>query len=340
MMADNQARDALDDSTAHEPQSKVPKKYEISNLQRFCVIEVPGTVNDPQRAIDALGGLGAIESCAKAKDGKLKLSLRPGDPYSHPLVGAPAEYNTMLLKVTRRRNKPTLSDDDVRVDLIGKVQPKIVFQEPADFQFHPGLPKMGQALYRQPRPEDDLMHKDYVYASQENDMLPPMFCTSQPKNLYNFQENLDKSRQDALQKGKQKHVRPGILNFDATEIPTEPETQFDLNKMDKPRRELSLKLKEMFKERKIWSLKALELELGMDLTSSNQWLMREYAIACSRLIQLSACDRPQAYSDSHDNYDSSGSCSIQLKSLIQAIAVCFLPLYQRTLAGIERGIRL
>jgi general transcription factor 3C polypeptide 5 (transcription factor C subunit 1) len=82
----------------------------------FYSVEYPGYVQHSSvpLAINNLGGQSKIDHAFKRTPSKtqtlLELSLRPGNPFAHPIPGDVVGTNNLLLKVTKRKRKHV--DDD------------------------------------------------------------------------------------------------------------------------------------------------------------------------------------------------------------------------------------
>ena len=82
----------------------------------FYSVEYPGYVQHSSvpLAINNLGGQSKIDHAFKRTPSKtqtlLELSLRPGNPFAHPIPGDVVDTNNLLLKVTKRKRKHV--DDD------------------------------------------------------------------------------------------------------------------------------------------------------------------------------------------------------------------------------------
>lgn len=85
--------------------------------QSFYSIEYPGYVKHASVpiAVNALGGQSKIDQAFKRVAGKtqpmLELSLRPGNPFAHPIMGEVSNSNNLVLKVVMRKRKKKNPDD-------------------------------------------------------------------------------------------------------------------------------------------------------------------------------------------------------------------------------------
>ncbi|KAG8467904.1 hypothetical protein KFE25_006956 [Diacronema lutheri] len=110
------------------------------------LVDYPGYVADAGRAIETLGGLGAISTVSRAteraSDSLLHLRLRPNDPYSHPIFGQKVPMAALLLRVRR----PGAADStalgtlpsprqSASATVVARVQHAVRFGGMADFQY-------------------------------------------------------------------------------------------------------------------------------------------------------------------------------------------------------------
>ena len=99
-------------STPAVAQGREPTLPQLS----FYSIEYPGYVQPSSvpLAINNLGGQSKIDQAFKRTASKtqtfLELSLRPGNPFSHPIPGDIVGTNNLLLKVTKRKRKNVAQD--------------------------------------------------------------------------------------------------------------------------------------------------------------------------------------------------------------------------------------
>ena len=78
----------------------------------FYSVEYPGYVQPSSvpLAINNLGGQSKVDhafkrTAPKSQQTLLELSLRPGNPFAHPIPGDVVGTNNLLLKVTKRKRK-------------------------------------------------------------------------------------------------------------------------------------------------------------------------------------------------------------------------------------------
>jgi hypothetical protein len=77
----------------------------------FYSVEYPGYVQPSSipQAVRTLGGISAVESAFKRTANKaetiLELSLRPGNPFAHPIAGDVVPTNNILVRVVKRKRR-------------------------------------------------------------------------------------------------------------------------------------------------------------------------------------------------------------------------------------------
>ena len=83
----------------------------------FYSVEYPGYVQPSSvpLAINNLGGQSKVDhafkrTASKSQQSLLELSLRPGNPFAHPIPGDVVGTNNLLLKVTKRKRKQVFGD--------------------------------------------------------------------------------------------------------------------------------------------------------------------------------------------------------------------------------------
>ena len=84
----------------------------------FYSVEYPGYVQPSSvpLAISNLGGQSKVDhafkrTAPKSQQTLLELSLRPGNPFAHPIPGDVVGTNNLLLKVTKRKRKQQVAGD-------------------------------------------------------------------------------------------------------------------------------------------------------------------------------------------------------------------------------------
>ena len=85
---------------------------------QFYSVEYPGYVQPSSvpLAISNLGGQSKLDhafkrTAPKSQQTLLELSLRPGNPFAHPVPGDVVGTNNLLLKVTKRKRKQQVVGD-------------------------------------------------------------------------------------------------------------------------------------------------------------------------------------------------------------------------------------
>lgn len=108
-----------------------------SQLEPVLMIEYPGFVKNVDKALATMGGLSSIEKVSKNEKDRLELKFRKSDPYSHPALGDRNAKKCLVLRLTRRTQQAERSNQEVSIEVIGKVQASYSFDTLAEFQFLP-----------------------------------------------------------------------------------------------------------------------------------------------------------------------------------------------------------
>jgi general transcription factor 3C polypeptide 5 (transcription factor C subunit 1) len=129
--------------------SSVPGGREPALPQHsFYSVEYPGYVQPSSvpLAISNLGGQSKVDHAFKRTASKtqtiLELSLRPGNPFAHPIPGDVVGTNNLLLKVTKRKRKQVGGDSpstigEYTAEVVGIVSKTARFR--SDFMSFPCL---------------------------------------------------------------------------------------------------------------------------------------------------------------------------------------------------------
>jgi general transcription factor 3C polypeptide 5 (transcription factor C subunit 1) len=100
-----------DESSSELPSTSSPAPERVLPQLSFYSVEYPGYVEPASvpAAIHNLGGQSSVDRAFRRtglkSDALLELSLRPGNPFSHPLPGDVIGANNLLLKVVKRKRK-------------------------------------------------------------------------------------------------------------------------------------------------------------------------------------------------------------------------------------------
>lgn len=70
--------------------------------QEALLVELPGYVEDPARAIARLGGSEAVGAFTAGQAQYLSFHFRPGDRLAHPLVADRQMARGLLLRISRK----------------------------------------------------------------------------------------------------------------------------------------------------------------------------------------------------------------------------------------------
>jgi general transcription factor 3C polypeptide 5 (transcription factor C subunit 1) len=137
-------------SSSHSP-GEAPERLLPSTP--FFSIEYPGYVRQASipLAINNLGGQSRIENAFKRTvtktDALLELSLRPGNPFAHPVPGDVVGTSNVLLKVVKRKRRRVdgQADEDVMgeytAEAVGIVSKTVRFRS----EWYPSRVCVGQS---------------------------------------------------------------------------------------------------------------------------------------------------------------------------------------------------
>eukprot|EP00474_Spongospora_subterranea_P005115 CRZ05573.1 hypothetical protein [Spongospora subterranea] len=218
----------------------------------FASIEIPGSVNDPDKAIEALNGNDSIckalslavssfnepisvdPACQQGQG--LTLKLRPDDPYSRPIDANISPYSCFLLEIRRPRRSPS----SATIQVLGRVNHVARFEFLDDFQ---------------------IVHNSRFLKDMQ--LLPPVFMSniSSPRD-YKFRDvPTGISRQKRLQSRRDDHhtrfSRFALIPFDSPTIPMGPEEGSFAASPDALNDPVTRLLKEKFDERPLISKRLL-----------------------------------------------------------------------------------
>ncbi|KIM42935.1 hypothetical protein M413DRAFT_70152 [Hebeloma cylindrosporum] len=143
-------------SSSELPSISPPAPERTLPQHSFYSVEYPGYVEPASvpTAINTLGGQSSVDRAFRRtgvkSDALLELSLRPGNPFSHPIPGDVVGANNLLLKVVKRKRKrgegssSTSSSGDGAVgeytaEVVGIMAKTARFRSMADFQYFPDM---------------------------------------------------------------------------------------------------------------------------------------------------------------------------------------------------------
>ncbi|KAI0734983.1 RNA polymerase III transcription factor IIIC subunit-domain-containing protein [Fomitopsis betulina] len=120
----------------------------------FYSVECPGYVklSSVPIAVERLGGQQRVENAFKRTstsktESLLELSLRPGNPFAHPIAGDVVSTSNILLKVVKRKRKRTEGQGqagggvvgDYTVEALGMIPKTARFRSMVDYQYQPDM---------------------------------------------------------------------------------------------------------------------------------------------------------------------------------------------------------
>lgn len=114
------------------------------DLEQLVMIEYPGFVKNPDKALATLGGIEAIDKVFTSKKDRLELKFRKSDPYAHPAYGDRIPKKCLVLRIRKKRNtqveSPSTSKgttNNFELTVVGKIQTSFRFDTLAEFQWLP-----------------------------------------------------------------------------------------------------------------------------------------------------------------------------------------------------------
>ncbi|TFK43137.1 RNA polymerase III transcription factor IIIC subunit-domain-containing protein [Crucibulum laeve] len=119
----------------------------------YYSIEYPGYIRDESIpiAIGNLGGQSKIDNVFKRAAPKtealMELSLRPGNPFAHPVPGDVVATNNILLKIVKRKRKREIRTDtfldgalgEYTAEVVGVIPKTVRFRSMVDYQYQPDM---------------------------------------------------------------------------------------------------------------------------------------------------------------------------------------------------------
>lgn len=141
-----------------------------AQLEQLCMIEYPGFVKNPDKALDTLGGLESIQKVFDSQKDRMELKFRKADPLSHPAYGDRVPKKCLVLRI-RKLKKKTDKEATFSLSVVGKVQTSFKFETLAEFQWLP----MQRTNMVDKINSGDLMSEIRIERSQES--LNPTYAS-------------------------------------------------------------------------------------------------------------------------------------------------------------------
>lgn len=95
------------------------------------MVEYPGSVKNPDKALDTLGGIESVTKVNNSQKDRLELRFRKKDPLAHPAYGDRTPKKCLVLRIKKLRN------DTFSLEAVGKIQTSFKFETLAEFQYLP-----------------------------------------------------------------------------------------------------------------------------------------------------------------------------------------------------------
>ncbi|ODQ50599.1 hypothetical protein SAICODRAFT_9867 [Saitoella complicata NRRL Y-17804] len=289
-----QPRAASSRASTVDPRAGLAPRHIIPSGTLYSVEHPASKITNIDKAIKTLGGQKGIDKFVFATAEEihtephapnmsikplLELRMRPDDHYSHPIAGIDQSVQNILIRITRRKLKsapPTQKGDIHKIEAIGVIERTARFRDLADFQICTGDSPFQQdfgarmesmSLERiisykpQPDPAD--------LASEPWDMQPPPLWSRDyvPAN-YHYKANPASIKFKPPNGPVQiinKNRAPKLFNitvtYDIPSVPTEPSRA--LKKPSTLEMAVIAKLRQLFRERPLWTRWGLRREMGM-----------------------------------------------------------------------------
>lgn len=113
------------------------------DLEEMVMIEYPGFVKNPDKAMLTLGGLESIEKVVGSQKDRLELKFRKSDPFAHPAYGDREPKKCLVMRIRKRKsnNQSSTTSEEYSpgfdINIIGRVQTSYKFETMAEFQWLP-----------------------------------------------------------------------------------------------------------------------------------------------------------------------------------------------------------
>lgn len=108
------------------------------DLEELVMIEYPGFVKNPDKALETLGNMDSIERVFATQKDRLELKFRPADPFCRPAYGDRIPKKCLVLKIKNIKSGHATDDKKCySLDIVGKVQTSFSFDTLAEFQWLP-----------------------------------------------------------------------------------------------------------------------------------------------------------------------------------------------------------
>lgn len=142
-----------------------------NNLEQMVMIEYPGFVKNPDKALTTLGGLGCVEKVVASQKDRLELKFRKSDPYSHPAYGDREPKKCLVMRIRKLKNSQIEGSDSesFEINIIGKVQTSYKFDTMAEFQW---LPMQRTNEPTTPQINPDKIHSGFTISRSPESLNP------------------------------------------------------------------------------------------------------------------------------------------------------------------------
>lgn len=133
-----------------------------AQLNQLYMIEYPGFVKNPDKALATLGGMESIEKVFDSQKDRMELKFRKSDPFSHPAYGDRVPKKCLVLRI--QKVKSETQEAPYSLTVVGKIQTSFKFETLAEFQWLP----MQRTNMIDKISSDDIQSKIRIERSQES----------------------------------------------------------------------------------------------------------------------------------------------------------------------------
>ncbi|BDA50476.1 General transcription factor 3C polypeptide 5 at N-terminal half [Coccomyxa sp. Obi] len=239
------------------------------------LVEYPGFVNNPDAAIQTLGGLEAISATAEGTSPVLSLHLRPGDPLSHPLLGYKQKTRGLLLRISRKAGAATEAEEDLQAEVVAHVKSLVQFPGMADFQYVSCDTRPLQEQAPQPEGPPGLEAEPMLFP-------PPLFTKQDLPMDYAFR-SFYSGDPDYMKAGASLGRGTGrlaahVINFQAVNVlPPMPDAGAEKGGLYKDQKAVLKEFSVLLAQRPVWTSAALKERVSGFTDPEFEWMLPRIA---------------------------------------------------------------
>lgn len=261
-----------------------------SRLKELVCVEFPGTVQNVDKMIDALGGIQVLNDTYNSINARLELRFRPQSTYCHGVFGDRNTTQHLMVKFKRKTTHYSDGSTEVSItpQIIGYIGTTYVFESLVDFQYLPmvkGSDGNYESILEKILPSNPF---DPTVDCPKFDENAPVFIL--PAIFSRFDSPLDYSYRDGPRKTepvqsdlnnsptkdhhgrKSRSVDAIFVNWSNKSVPTEPiAPALEKLKLIQDRSAID-KVKNLYEERPMWSRSSIMYQTKMQLNTT-KWIL-------------------------------------------------------------------